>query len=314
MTAPTSLQIKLSLMELYRLTCTVERKFFNRFMFFINALFYSEQFNKLHNFFANFINISVIAHNTRIYRKLFDAYLFCGLTVNEKMLYITGHYQYLQNNYSVEFISSIYLLENGSILLGKIQLDNCNDLSIKLVKPSTGFLKEGELNLMLIDDETNISIFSSTFIFNDENNITRIIIGRIQGTPSRYADGEEMIRNLTKNMHGLRPSALLIYIFQCICKQMEIDELWAVTTEKHISKCTRVQRRDRFKMDYNQYWIEFGGVKTNESYYTLPTNFKPKDMAAIKSNKRAMYSRRFNMMIKLEAEVMNTLKLWVLPT
>ena len=228
------------------------------------------------------------------------------------MLYITGHYQYLQNNYSVEFISSIYLLENGSIILGKIQLDNCNDLSIKLVKPSTGFLKEGELNLMLIDDETNISIFSSTFIFNQENNITRIIIGRIQGTPSRYDDGEEMIRNLTKKMHGLRPSALLIYIYQCICKQLKIDELWAVSTEKHISKCTRVQRREQFKMDYNQYWIEFGGVKTSERYFTLPNIFKPKDMLAIKSNKRAMYSRRFNMMTKLEAEVIEALKLWTL--
>ena len=52
---------------------------------------------------------------------------------------------------------------------------------------------------MLLEEATQMSVFSCTFIFNTEDFKTRIIIGRIQGVPSRYENGDVIIKELTKN-------------------------------------------------------------------------------------------------------------------
>lgn len=301
-------QLKLSIFELYPLAYKVHRKFSRKVIFFLKTIFYRQEISTIVQFFSTTIKLPIIQYNARIYGKIFDPYIFCCLKITKKMAYIMEHYKYLQATFSDQFISDIYLEKSTYVLLGKLQLDNSRILNIMLYKPSPGFMKEGELSLMLLDEATQISVFSSTFIFNTEDNKTRIIIGRIQGVPSRYEDGDVIIKELTKKMHGLRPSALLMFVFQCLSKGLKLDEIWAVTTDQHISRCSNLKRRHKFKMDYNQYWDEFGGVKINHHYYNLPTNYKPKEMTEVKSNKRSMYTRRFSMLNQLEETILNSLE------
>ncbi|MBC7786207.1 MAG: DUF535 family protein [Methylophilaceae bacterium] len=269
---------------------------------------YRKQISLMHTFFTQTINTPVAKYNPRVYGKIFQPYIFCGLSMQKKMQYLMGHYHYLQNNFSKDFIRIIYLDQSSNLRLGKIDYDENKTLSVMLYKPSPGFMKEGELSLMLMDDATQISVFSSTFIFNKENNITRIIIGRIQGVPSRYEHGDVLIKELTKKMHGLRPSALIMFIFQCISSSLTINEIWATSTESHISRCSNLKRRNEFKMNYDQYWEEFGGIKSSEQHYNLPVAYQPKALTEIKSNKRAMYNRRFNMLNQLQSELMASLQ------
>ena len=97
-------------------------------------------------------------------------------------------------------------------------------------------------------------------------------------------------------------------VFQCLAKGLNLDEIWAVTTNQHISRCSNLKRRHQFKMDYDYYWDEFSGIKNNNQYYNLPTTFQPKEMNEIKSNKRAMYVRRYNMVAQLEATILKSIQ------
>lgn len=307
-----SLHKSLNIKELYLLNKQVYRSFSKRIKFFPKLLIYRTYISEMYIFFTQVIKMPISKYNPRIYGKIFQPYIFCGLLMHKKMQYLMGHYAYIQNNFSEDFIRTIYLDKSSNLLLGKIDYDENKTLSVMLYKPSPGFMKEGELSLMLMDDATQISVFSSTFIFNSENNISRIIIGRIQGVPSRYEHGDVIIKALTKKLHGLRPSALIMFIFQCLSSALNIDEIWATSTEQHISRCSNHKRRNEFKMNYDQYWEEFGGIKSNEQHYNLPIAYQPKELAEIKSNKRAMYHRRFAMLNQLEGELMvNMLKLHV---
>lgn len=301
-------QLELSIPELYSITNKAHRRLSRKVKFLINAIFYRQEISSIVRFFSTTIKSPIIQYNPRIYGKIFNPYIFCCLKIPKKMAYLMGHYDYLQNHFSEEFIRDIYLDKSTNVQLGQLHLDDATVLNLVLYKPSPGFMKEGEMSLMLLDEATQISVFSSTFIFNFKDDKTRIIIGRIQGVPSRYENGDVIIKDLTKKMHGLRPSALLMFVFQCLSKGLKLDEIWAVTTEQHISKCSNLKRRNEFKMDYNHYWDEFGGVRINPQYYSLPTTYKFKEMVEIKSNKRAMYNRRFSMLNELEGTILESIQ------
>ncbi len=305
---PNTDQLRLSIAELFTLANKAHRRFFRKIIFLIKAIFYRQEIGTIVQFFLTTIKFPIIQYNPRIYGKIFNPYIFCCIKIKEKMTFLMGHYRYLEDAFSDQFISDIYLDKSSHVLLGQLHLDDARLLSLFLYKPSPGFIKEGELSLMLLDEATQISVFSSTFIFNTQQHKTRIIIGRIQGVPSRYENGDVIIKELTKKMHGLRPSALLMFVFQCLSKSLNLDEIWAVTTEQHISRCSNLKRRNEFKMDYDHYWDEFGGIKNHHQYYSLPTTYKPKEMNEIKSNKRAMYNRRFSMLNQLEVEILQSIQ------
>ena len=301
-------RLKLNIFELYSLANKVHEKFSRKVTFLFKTIFYRDEISAVVRFFSTTIKPPITQYNPRIYGKIFNPYIFCCLKITKRMVYLMGHYSYLQDNFSEKFIRDIYLARSTNVLLGQLHLHDERVLSLILFKPSPGFMKEGELSLMLLDETTQISVFSSTFIFNTEDHKIRIIIGRIQGVPSRYENGDVIIKELTKKMHGLRPSALIMFVFQCMAKGLKLEDIWAVTTEQHISKCSNLKRRNEFKMDYNHYWDEFGGVKNNPQYYNLPTTYKPKEMAEIKSNKRAMYNRRFSMLNQLEHTILKSIQ------
>lgn len=301
-------QLKLTIPELCSLANIAHKKLSRKVTLLVKTIFYREEISTVVRFFSTTIKTPIIQYNPRIYGKIFTPYIFCCLKITKRMAYLMGHYSYIQANFSEEFIREIYLDKSTNVLLGQLHLDDARVLSLVLYKPSPGFIKEGELSLMLLDEVTQMSIFSSTFIFNTEDNKSRIIIGRIQGVPSRYENGDVIIKELTKKMHGLRPSALIMFVFQCVAKGLKLEDIWAVTTEQHISRCSNLTRRNKFKMDYNHYWDEFGGVKNNPQYYNLPTTYKPKEMAEIKSNKRAMYNRRFSMLNQLEETILKSIQ------
>lgn len=82
---------------------------------------------------------------------------------------------------------------------------------------------------------------------------------------------------------------------------LHLVEILAVRTAGHVYNAS--SRIKRIKTDYDFFWEEAGGTPLDERFYRLPLAYEKKAMDEIKSNKRAMYRRRFEMLDALEASI-----------
>jgi uncharacterized protein VirK/YbjX len=128
------------------------------------------------------------------------------------------------------------------------------------------------------------------------------MIGALQGTSEVGGnDAKDVIKNVTKDFEGLRPQILLITVLGMIAKLTGCSKLYGVRTNAHVYNAGR--KIKRIKTDYDFFWGEAGGEEISSSLYTLPLTYERKPIEEVKSNKRAMYRRRYELLDDIEHQV-----------
>lgn len=128
-----------------------------------------------------------------------------------------------------------------------------------------------------------------------------LLIAVIQGPKSEHS--KELVKQLTKKCHGLRPAYLMVEAMKALAKTLGYQRLFGIP-QKYQNK-SRLIQASRYVVDYDVIFSESGGEAGE--YWQLPTDFSMKDLESIASNKRSMYRKRYAMLEQLYQSMQNQL-------
>lgn len=166
------------------------------------------------------------------------------------------------------------------------------------------FLREGEIVLNLFVNDQRF--YSIAFTMGIDAGQPIVFVGALQGSNSDTA--QEIYRDITHSLHGMRPRDFLMVSFKFLCNELGIYSIRAVSSEKrqHNSPYFGNSHKEKVLVAYNEVWLEHGGTALENGFYNIPTIVKYKEMSEIPTRKRASYRRRYQMLDKLALDIKNS--------
>lgn len=158
--------------------------------------------------------------------------------------------------------------------------------------------REGELKLQLWHGDA--LVFSCAFSFIQGPAAIEIGIGCLQG-PKNDA-GLAIVREATRQLHGLRPKSLLIKLVSALGRRLGCSGMRLVGNRNRTVQ--RAFREGKVHADYDGFWRECGAQPRSDGDYHLPcTALVPPDLLAMASSKRSSARRRYELLRELTGTV-----------
>jgi uncharacterized protein VirK/YbjX len=166
------------------------------------------------------------------------------------------------------------------------------------------FLREGEIVLNLFVN--NQRFYSIAFTMGLDAGKPIAFVGALQG--SNVDTAQDIYRDITHSLHGMRPRDFLMTAFKLFCVELGVHKIYAVSSEKrqHNSPYFGTSHKEKVLVAYNEVWLEHGGTALDNGFYDIPAIVKYKDMSEIATRKRAAYRRRYQMLDKLALDINNS--------
>ena len=233
----------------------------------------------------------VVRHSPKLYQKLQRPYLTSHFHTPQRLQSLRHHYQFVVSHLAPGLLREIHSVAGKC--LAALPAEGAGRHQLRLA--ASRLDKEGELAITLQNPE-GLVMFTLTFsITRCEAGHREILIGGLQGNQS--ANDRDLIIVLTRRWHGLRPKALLLFAIQ------QLAALWGVTRVRAVGDNTHIYRhwrqRKHLASSYDEWWLEAGGHLAGDGLFDLPARFVPRDIAALKTNKRPVYRRRYLMLAGL---------------
>lgn len=173
------------------------------------------------------------------------------------------------------------------VLLGSIDDEFDIYLNINEHQPMEGYWA-----LELRQKSTNQLIYLLTF--GKVNHA--LLIAVVQGANTENA--KDVVKQLTKQCHGLRPAYLMVEVMKALTKTLGYDTLCGIP-HKYQNKSRFVQSK-RYVVDYDAIFRESGGIL--QDYWHLPLELDT-NLDDVPSKKRSMYRKRFAMLEQLAQQI-----------
>jgi uncharacterized protein VirK/YbjX len=246
---------------------------------------------------------NILSENVRILDKVCRKYIIYKASSRLRFEILRSTYLFVRDNFSSGLIRSVFLKHDFPLCHIDLPLQQ-KSIVARLAYLSR-FEKEGEMTLELFQKGER-RLYSVTFSIHVQDGIPEVIIGCILG-PDRVSGYEEsdkqLVRDLTKEMHGERPKNLVVFLLQGLCRYFGIRRLLAVAFDSHIYGGSP-SKRSRISTDYDEFWQELGGEKSGEWFYSLPLVQHRRTYDEIPSKKRASYARRYKLLDDLEQQML----------
>lgn len=156
------------------------------------------------------------------------------------------------------------------------------------------FVREGEIVLNIFKEQ--FRVMSIAFTLARENDELLMYVGAVQGL---HADEHslEKFKALTKDLEGVRPRDFLMEVLRMIAQSIGVSKILGISDSfrHHRHPYFANYHSNTLKTNYDDIWLEQGGVTYSNDYYMIPLNKPRKNLADISSNKRAMYRRRYEL-------------------
>lgn len=237
----------------------------------------------------------VVRLHPKLFHKLQRPYLHRRLRVRQRLAALQQHYHFVATRFSPALIKNIY--RPAGLRLATLPGDRAGDFELRL--SCSHLEKEGDLVISLWHRNSGLDAFTLAFsITRYETGGKELFIGGLQGHKSA---GKNLMVAITRSLHGLRPKALLLFTLQQLAAEWGITRLRAVSDATHIYR--HFQKRRVLSASYDEFWEEAGGRRDAGGIFELPATFTPREISAIKPNKRQLYKRRYEMLAQLEREI-----------
>ena len=177
------------------------------------------------------------------------------------------------------------LIANNSIKLADLE----NGLGLYLNLNQIDFY-EGYFSIN-IQDGTEQRYYDASFAFIENN---QILIASIQGP--RGENAAEIIKSLTKQLHGMRPMFLLVECFKWLAQHWQMQ---LVGIPHHYQTKIRLHGSKKIYMNYDEFWQE-NGAQRGDKYWQLPLQVEQRPLEEIQSKKRSMYRKRYQLFEQIE--------------
>ena len=221
-------------------------------------------------------------------------YINHAWTIEKRLTVIDQHYRLLH--------SPAAIIATATLADVELAIPHVEYAGLKLVlEKAPWFLREGEIVLSLFAGDERL--YSVAFTLGLEDGQTTAYIGALQGR--NLPNAMEIYRDITHELHGMRPRDFLLYAHRLLCNAVGARRLWAVSSEyrQHNGMYFGGSHKDKVAADYDEVWLEQGGTPLANGFFELPITPRQKDMSEIPSKKRAVYRRRYAMLDLLAEEI-----------
>ncbi|MDQ1093477.1 uncharacterized protein VirK/YbjX [Xanthomonas sacchari] len=199
-----------------------------------------------------------------------------------RLHHLQQHYRLLLDRLPHALFDAIY--RQGQADLGTLPLHDGSALTLSLLPPAP-MSCEGELWLQL-SDAAGRELYRLVLTVTGDDAHPTVLIGCLQGP--KGADARDVVRALTKQMHGLRPKQLMLSLACTFAERLGAHAIRAVCNGAHPLQ----RKRDVFLADYDAFWIEQGGTPIADGWFALPLTPARKTVADVPSQHRAAFRRR----------------------
>jgi len=229
----------------------------------------------------------VLKSEPHILEKPLKPYLCINWTRAERLKHIQDHFLFLQNIFGAN-VSKIFENDGYDIF----EFYDSND-ALYHVKLYAGASREGSLGLQL-KDAKNQTIYSLTCNLSLQGKKV-LYIGSVQGPSQRIENRHDIIKLLTRSVHGLRTKAMMLEFALMLARILDMDEVQGISNKAHIYQALRYigSKRKSVTFDYDDLWIEYGAASLNKYFYRVPINPLRKDPQSLKKAKRRLYVKRY---------------------
>ena len=197
------------------------------------------------------------------------------------------------------------ILEPHGSEIASFQLDGYGEIKIILCYDNS-LRKEGVLMLSLIHPSLSQPVIQIAFSLEHKSQQNKVCyIGCIQGRSNK-----DQIKAITKSFDGLRPHAFMLFVVQEIMSVLGITHILGVGNAihpHHQKYLIQIPYAHLTTFDYDSLWMEMGGVAIQDGWFNLPLKTERRTDKEMKSNKRAMYYRRYALMDNLSMQIKNTI-------
>ena len=241
------------------------------------------------NEWLDFLNQPMIAplakSHPHLFHKLQRPYLTRNLTRRQRLEALKQHYGFITTSLSIQVKQSVF--SRTGLLLAVVPMERIGALELRLRSSDWG-QKEGDLMIEITDPKSGMILYSIIFsVLDGGTSRKEIFIGGLQGRKSLDKD---FIISMTKDLHGYRPKALLVFALQQLAANWGISSIRAVSDDLHVYR--HFQKRQKISSSYDEFWMECNGSRLLDGTFELPSVFKVRELSSIKGSKRKMYRLR----------------------
>ncbi|OOG49469.1 DUF535 family protein [Rhodanobacter sp. C01] len=232
----------------------------------------------------------------RMLERHFHRYIHLQWDRPTRLQSIQRHYRFALAQLPCALFEAIYVYGNAT--LGNLTLKDGGQLKLCL-RPPISVGCEGELCIQLSDADDHPVYRLILTVIGDRPTIA---IGCLQGPDDQ--NGKDMVRDMTKNMYGMRPKQLMLSLAYAFAKHFRIERILAVSNAAHPLR--RV--RDKFRADYDAFWLEQKGSDVGNGWFMLPEALSRKSESEVSSHHRSAFRRREIMRIEAERLLIDALE------
>ncbi len=223
--------------------------------------------------------------NYAILLRMLFVYISRSISIKQRVTMITKDMDFALRYFPNEFF------HNKSVILSEIN----TDFSINLRRNCMNCM-EGMWQIDVCYKKQ--MVYWATFSIGEGY----LVIGSIQG--GNISNIRELIKLSTKQLYGLRPQQLIVWLLLEIAKLLDIDRVTGVGFETHIktTMSRRLRRKNIFFIDYDTVWLDYNGIKMPNKFWHIPA-MKLKAIEDVASKKRSMYRKRYAMFEKISSDI-----------
>jgi len=226
--------------------------------------------------------------DTRLLERHFHRYINLSWGRRQRLRALRDHYGFMLAALPRPLFRAIYV--RGMAPLGELRLKDGSPLHLMLCPP-IAMGCEGELCLQLATSEGHALYRLVMTVIDGQSTLA---IGCLQGPEGDTA--KDTVRELTRQLHGLRPKHLLLNLAYAFARHYGIERICAISNDAH-----PLRRHGRkFEADYDAYWQEQKGVPDRHGWYEMPASLARKTEADVPSNHRSAFRKREALRIEAE--------------
>lgn len=230
----------------------------------------------------------------RLIFKIYRPYLSNTMNCRQRLTLLQEHYHFI----SRQGLGPIMLeAARGPVNLGSVSGKSGAQYAIRL-HGSGAREREGEMVLELVSGEA--PVYSIAFSFFNAERRHLVGVGGIQGPQG--ADGLALIREATRDLHGLRPKNLMLRLVRQLSYEYGCKDLILVGNQNRAVRASF--RKGKVFADYNELWQEMGAYERSDGDFQLACeDLRPPVMEEIASKKRSEARKRHELLEEIIATV-----------
>jgi len=239
---------------------------------------------------------ALAAARPRLIVKIHRPYLTNTLTPAERVALLQAHYDFvLRRGLGALMLRAARLGATLAQVSGKSGA--LYRVELRAVEPME---REGELVLQLYREDQ--LVYSTAFSFLRELRGDFVGVGCLQGP--RMATGLDLIRTVTRDLHGLRPKRLLVTLVNVIGYATGCSAVRLVGNENRTVR--RSQKQGKVHADYDAFWLECGALRRPDGDFEMPcTAVTAPDLSLVPSHKRSAARKRHEIVQALARAISN---------